>query len=385
MAGYIMNMDSLDSIKRCFESGVYSTRFNKIKNEIWNLSQEGTFADFLSMKEGDHIYFFHKRLIYGVGCLVNISNDKVSDCKYWNFINANLPVSFSDKDILDLEPLVSELGANQRCFCVFEPCPSFFGLPVDMDEALQSNPEAFKMLRADWKVSFIKIDDVEDVALYQILIRKNLEVLNDSSGWYKFDVNIQKALQRKVDRRYQMMGQAFPLLAANDKGSSNHEMALEAFLCSDLQSSNSKSSKSRATDILGRWSYVSHQVIASPFKPIDYMDKMDIFAYKNIDNYDIIEKYGIFEIKKSKAHSGDLDQLMKYVDFVAKEYAHGDYSMIEAYLIAFDFSKNIDQESVTTRNFTKGSRPIKTETWNKVKLVKYFIDETGISFEEFKA
>jgi len=43
-------MDSLDSIKRCFESGVYSTRFNKIKNEIWNLSQEGTFADFLSMK-----------------------------------------------------------------------------------------------------------------------------------------------------------------------------------------------------------------------------------------------------------------------------------------------------------------------------------------------
>ena len=30
-------------------------------------------------------------------------------------------------------------------------------------------------------------------------------------------------------------------------------------------------------DLFGEWDYLSHQVIASPFKPIDYMDKMDLF------------------------------------------------------------------------------------------------------------
>lgn len=41
-----------------------------------------------------------------------------------------------------------------------------------MDDALNSNPSAFRMLRAMWKVSFIKIDDEENRALFDILYKK---------------------------------------------------------------------------------------------------------------------------------------------------------------------------------------------------------------------
>ena len=49
------------------------------------------------------------------------------------------------------------------------------------------------------------------------------------------------------------------------KGSKiNHEMAIEAALCEILSGDNSTP--------MGKWDYISHQVVASPFKAIEYMD-----------------------------------------------------------------------------------------------------------------
>ena len=36
-----------------------------------------------------------------------------------------------------------------------------------------------------------------------------------------------------------------------------------------------------------------------------------------------------------------IDQVMKYVDWINQEYAYGDYSMIEAYVVAADFSESV--------------------------------------------
>ena len=48
-------------------------------------------------------------------------------------------------------------------------------------------------------------------------------------------------------------------------------MALEATLCDVL---------TRHDDtVFGHWDYISRQVVASPFKPVDYMDRIDIFGY----------------------------------------------------------------------------------------------------------
>ncbi len=51
-----------------------------------------TYADYLSMREGDYIFFFTDRKIYGVGKLTNL----VNDCKYWLFDGANIAKPFSD-------------------------------------------------------------------------------------------------------------------------------------------------------------------------------------------------------------------------------------------------------------------------------------------------
>ena len=49
-------------------------------------------------------------------------------------------------------------------------------------------------------------------------------------------------------------------------------MAIEAGLIHQLSINDP-----HTCDLFGEWDYLSHQVIASPFKPIDYMDKMDLF------------------------------------------------------------------------------------------------------------
>ncbi|WP_400246667.1 hypothetical protein AB3U99_07445 [Niallia sp. JL1B1071] len=47
-----------------------------------------------------------------------------------------------------------------------------------MDDVLASNPDKFRILRAFWKVSFIKIDDEENKALRDIILKRNEEHLN---------------------------------------------------------------------------------------------------------------------------------------------------------------------------------------------------------------
>lgn len=70
-------------------------------------------------------------------------------------------------------------------------------------------------------------------------------------------------------------------------------MALEAAVVYDL-------CHERIVD-LGRWDYVSHQVIASPFKPIDYMDKIDVLAARYLTDTKITCKYLTVELKKDEA------------------------------------------------------------------------------------
>ena len=154
-------------------------------------------------------------------------------------------------------------------------------------------------------------------------------------------------------------------------------MAIEAALCELLTHEDH--------EIFGdKWDYISHQVAASPFKPVDYMDKMDIFGYRYIKNYDAISKFIIIEIKKGRAQSEVIDQIMKYVDWVGREYAHGDYSMIEAYVVAYDFVEEVKEkkEKDATRGYVKGSRPVTSGKWDNVRLVKYSYDSGKLQFQE---
>lgn len=155
-------------------------------------------------------------------------------------------------------------------------------------------------------------------------------------------------------------------------------MAIEANLCELLIRENSSP--------FGKWDYISHQVVASPFKAIQYMDKMDIFGYKYIEGYNTISKYIVIEIKIDSAENDVVDQIMKYVDWIQTDYAYGDYSMIEAYIVAKDFSEEFIKykNNKCIRYFSKGHRPTLSYTWDFVKLVKYTYENGKLQYELIK-
>lgn len=368
MAGYIMTLNLKDdpsALTRCILTGSYSTtlpnpRVQKDGSLFWGASQEGTFADYFSMKAGDHIYFFCKRILYGTGLIINIG----SDCKYLNYLGSDFPNTVNHDDFECASPLLPESTPSNRCFCTFKPSPAFFKGGVDMDDVLNSNPGKFKMLRAMWKVSFIKIDEEEDSALADIILKRNEDSIGFPDNAFEFSNTFHGLLAASITRQYELKPDAIVKSCA--KGNLlKHEMAIEASLCHTLGSENDTP--------FGHWDYISHQVVASPFKAIDYMDKMDLFGYKYIPGFSTISKYLIIEIKKDTANVSALEQLMKYVDWVSQEYTHGDFSMIEAYLVAYDFPTALFEARQThcIRNFTKGYRPSLACVWSFVRFIRY--------------
>ena len=370
MAGYIFSLDSLQSLSLYTNNGAYATKMNPPNKKIWQTYHEGTFADYYSMKPGDNVYFFIKRKIYGIGKLINLAGD----CKYFNFPGGGEPRIFNYKD--EKDQLLWDEGdtsVNQRCLCLFEPDPYFFENGIDMDDVLSSNPSAFKMLRAFWKLSFIKFDDGENQAFRDIVLKRNQDYLNlaaANQSIFPYDPIHNRISGLLSENNYRMESGISSILSSCADGDHlRHEMAIEAGLIHQLSVKDP-----HTCSIFGAWDYLSHQVIASPFKPIDYMDKMDLFGYSYIpDHFPTKSRILVGEIKKDSANKEDIDQLLKYVDWVKDEYCYGDYSMIDAFLVTYDFPKNVvrHKQNVGSRQYTIGVRPAQSLEWSNINLVKY--------------
>ena len=167
MAGYVFAIGGdTEIIRTCAERGIYSTRLNSLTSRPF----EATLADYISMKPGDNVYFFSDRKIYGIGELVAVG----PDCKYSNFPDSSAcePVAYADVK----EDWLVDSGSNSiwyRWLCTFKAAPYFFEEGIDTDEVLVYKPDTFKMLRAFWKVSFIKLGDEENESLREIFLLRH--------------------------------------------------------------------------------------------------------------------------------------------------------------------------------------------------------------------
>ena len=367
MAGYIFSLDNLESLNVYTRNGVYATKLSP-PSTTWMAHHEGTFADYATMRPGDNIYFFIKRKIYGIGRLVGTP----TDCKFFNFPNAATPQAFQYQGVkTHLLWDEGDFSCNQRCLCLFEPDPYFFKLGIDMDDVLSSNPEAFKMLRVFWKLSFIKFDDQENQAFRDIILKRNQAALSNPTSDNIVEFQPSHAqISNKLTPTYDFKsGMSLVLASAVDGPRVKHEMALEAGILHQLVSQ-----VPNTRETFGAWDYLSHQVPASPFKPVEYMDKMDLFGYAYVPNFQPTKsRFLVGEIKKDAATIQDVEQSMKYVDWVKEEYCHGDYAMIHAFLVAFEFNQDVIQHSQTVRmrKYTVGVRPTQSLEWQNLKLVKY--------------
>jgi hypothetical protein len=78
-----------------------------------------------------------------------------------------------------------------------------------MDDVLASNPDAFKMLRVLWKLSFIKIDDVENKALYDIILKSNENEITNPQNIFTSLESIHTGMKSIIDQITKWMPRIF--------------------------------------------------------------------------------------------------------------------------------------------------------------------------------
>jgi len=349
------------------EEEISSSRKRKSRNKILS----STLGDFVTMKPGDNIYFLSDRKIYAIGQLINIG----PDCKYDNYIGASKLIPDC---LMQPTDYLTEANTRARWVFFFEPAPHLFKKGVDMDDVLRYRPAAFRMLRAFEGLSFIKIDDEENRALKEYISLSNeqaYEHLADSV--FPFDRLTHNELNAN-DLVPHLIHVDSALLDPENKDYVFSEMFVESALLEQLTRGSSSA--------FGNWDYVSHQLIASPFKPLKYIDKIDIFGYRFSEHYigspKLITKYLLVELKKGRIDRAAVEQTMQYVDWICQEYASGDYSKIEAYVVGSGATANIASvmDEIGQRSFIMESHPVKTQKWNNLHLVKYTLAES-VRFE----
>jgi len=355
-------------------SGVYGAKLRPPANGRWRESQEGTFADYATIRAGDSIFFFSRRKIYGIGKAVAVGED----CKYLSYPDASLPETPEYEAIRPL--MLRDEGPGslaQRWLCLFEPAPAIFTNGVDIDDVLSSDSRAFRALRAMQSVTFARMDESETQALSDVILRANENVIRhgtlDEASFKDESATTHAEIAAKVSDQHRLS--SAPILGACAEGEYlRHEMALEAGLVFQLATA-----EAATTDVFGEWDYVTHQVLASPFKPLDWADRMDVFGYSYLPGYvPTISRFLVIEAKKDEATTEVVDQVMKYVDWVKEEYAGDRYSAIRAFVVAYDFSEAVRNRAHEggRRLQTVGRRPAVIEEWANLRLVRYRFDDS---------
>jgi hypothetical protein len=400
--GYIFTLSGDNAFEVCATNGAYGTRMTRdAKNPQAQLM---TLADYLTIKEGDLVFFFQERMIFGVGRVKKLRSKMNRVAALCNFPQSDAlrtPTPVPEKLLWDQPAAVSEPGSTEegekdtRWVIFFEPHPHFMKLGLDMDEVLSSDKSGIvRQLPVFWKRSFIQIEDDEARVLTDLLFQKNREFLwEDIKEMFHPMVKVQdvrrsadeKATMGDYDFRPQRIVQKYIKRDGGRAGSLSQEAALQAWLVFGLQERTPA-----LESVFGRFDVIMNQVPASPFKPPDWMDKMDIFGYQT-DSFaegfaPTITGFKIIEVKREtnqelarNGPSNPIDQTMKYVDWVAHHRAGGDYSLVKAYLITKEFV-DVDRlyaSENAKRNYVLPRRPYNSRKWNQLTLVSYVASGEG--------
>lgn len=369
MPGYVINLGVEEGRLQLYvQSGIYGT--SRLGRTGWYPQTLYTLADYLTMRPGDLIFFFQRRIIYGIGTIVAIVVNDDEHCVFCNSPRSYLPSQQVTPPYLwngDKDPHI-------RWRVLFQPAPAFFATGVDMDEVLQADSAGIaRSLRVFSNRSFIKTEDDESHLVATAILRRNeaadAAIFPDNSG------GVHQAMGR-VANLSDFLVDSDDLVAHDLQGSEvQHEPTLQAWLADRLTRRVPD-----VTGIFGDWDYVSNLYPASPLKPRQYMEEIDVFGYvlapaqPPIPPY--VRRFKVIEVKAGSQTLGPsnvVDQVMKYVDWVSSARAGGDYGLIDAYIVASDFAQDLVQYAAErrTRSYVIPRRPYETRQWASLTLVKY--------------
>jgi hypothetical protein len=378
MSGYIVNLADEDALRRYVEFGVYGTLMKRPDYASWSVAAELTLADYLTMRPGDLIFFFRERTIYGVGRLLALQPGTPT-AALANYPGASFPHAQPPDDRTHLL-YRQHREEDMRWLVFFRPDPAFFTRGLDMDEVLQGDMRGVvRGLRVFEKRSFIQVEDDEAQVMADLLLRRNTDAagyLAQADGQIFPDQSIfyQARIGAQADRLAAHKIDVDGLLARYVReGIVAHEALLQAWLAHALTVRHPE-----VTTIFGAWDYVANQMPASPQKPVMYMDRIDLFGYTTqrlSPNFPpTIMRYKAVELKKDLI--GDvnvINQMLKYVDWLAHTRAGGDYSMVDAYLVASGYTPEVIDYACDAgvRDYITPYRPYQKQQWSQLTLVRY--------------
>jgi len=105
------------------------------------------------------------------------------------------------------------------------------------------------------------------------------------------------------------------------------------------------------------------------FVPTSFNTIMDIFLthVTSIDSVDILHNFTCMELKTGTATEPDLNQVVKYENWLVRKLADGDSEMVQSIVVAFDFDAKV-------LDYVQRRRLVEAKT---VRLLEYKVTERG--------
>jgi hypothetical protein len=310
-------LSNTQNFEICRKKGVYGGTYStseKINAEV--------VASLKAVRPGDLIFLYVTRVgIYGL----------------WKALSH---VFFDDSDI-GFRGDPGQLFPYRICL---EPAIRQFTKPVSMSDTLDLRDKG-KMwtfdLGASIKKNHYPITEEEGKEIIRLLLRNNpiSEPITPLAEVYKSD---QVVLPIKLD--------------TDRKGRLTFEGHLNAWFMQSF-------AQGKLRDVVGEYSDCLNYV------PTSFNTVMDIFLthVTTVDSMDILHKFSCFELKTGTGNEDDLNQIIKYENWLTRKLANGDHEMVQSILVAFDFQDKVLE-------YVRRRKVIEEKT---VRLLTYRVAEKG--------
>lgn len=298
---------------KCLEYGVYggiSHPRERINSEV--------IAGFEAIRPGDFIFFYVKNVgVYGL----------------WKA---------TSRPFLDRRDIWGEKEQDFPYRVCFEPYIRQFSRPISFSDVLDLRDKGRLWtfdLGTIGKKSHHPITTDEGKELIRLLLRNN-------------------PISHPIDpvpTPYTRSEAALPLrLDTDGRGQIRIEGYLNAWFMRQFSKGNLKDTIGEYRDFLN-------------FVPTSFNTVMDIFVthVTMLDSVDILHKFTCIELKTGLTTEKDLNQIIKYENWLVRKLAAGDNEMVQSILVAFDFQDEVLE-------YVQRRRLIEEKA---VRLIKYRVSE----------
>lgn len=325
--GYHIFLVGEDNFNVCIKRGVYGGIRSSGSRKSEQMNSE-VIAGFVGIKVGDFIFFYVKNKgIYGL----------------WRI---------TSEPFYDTTPIWNNSDRIYPYRVCFEPTVRKFSNPIAMSDILDLRDKGKIWtfdLGAITKKSHHPITANEGKELIRLLLRNNPIFVEPNAIPQPYSLSNTNALPLSFE--------------CDRKGRLRYEGYLNAWFMRAFTRGNLKELIGDYGDFLN-------------FVPTSFNKVMDIFLthVTTIDSVKILHKFTCVELKTGNVLEGDLNQIIRYENWLIRKLADGDSEMIQSILVGFDFDERVI-------DYCKKRKAIDEKT---VRLIKYKVnpEENDLILEE---